>query len=131
MESDKTSLFEGFYNDILELIGSEAGGFGQVIDTLVNFDATGNASTAITVFKAVGAALTTLFLCMEVFSYCSAIDFNGGIEGALKVAMKLVVCQLIVQNVNNISGLVAGLFKGLAKESYSDTFKVIGESFAD
>ena len=48
---------------------------------------------------------------MEAFTYCANIDFHGGIEGAIRIAMKLVVSALIVQNVDNIVGAVSGLLK--------------------
>ena len=84
--------------------------------------------TAINVFEAAGTALLTLFFAMEAFTYCANIDFHGGIEGAIRIAMKLVVSALIVQNVDNIVGAVSGLLKQTV--DFSSSFSNISSSFA-
>lgn len=65
---------------------------------------------------------------MEAFTYCANIDFHGGIEGAIRIAMKLVVSALIVQNVDNIVGAVSGLLKQTV--DFSSSFSNISSSFA-
>ena len=92
------------------------------------FDATASMGTAINVFEAAGTALLTLFFAMEAFTYCANIDFHGGIEGAIRIAMKLVVSALIVQNVDNIVGAVSGLLKQTV--DFSSAFSNISTSFA-
>lgn len=67
---------------------------------------------------------------MEVFTYCAAIDFNGGIEGALRIAMKLIVSQLILQNTGKVVGAVSGLFKSVTCSSYSEAFAGISTAFS-
>ena len=67
---------------------------------------------------------------MEVFTYCVAIDFNGGIEGALRIAMKLIVSQLILQNTGKIVGAVSGLFRSVTCSSYSEAFSGISTAFS-
>ena len=105
MEHPFQDLFEG----LEQIIQAEADGFANVLTKMVSFDVVSECSTAIDVFTAAGSALLTLFFCMEAFTYCANIDFNGGIEGALRIAMKLVVSQLIVQNTGNIVGAISGL----------------------
>lgn len=125
------SMFQQMFEEIETLISKEAEGFSQVVETMANFSSAASGSTAAQAFTAAGSVLMTLFFCMEAFTFCAAIDFNGGIEGALKVAMKLVVCQLIIQNTGNITGIITGLFKNAAMSSYSEAFTAIGTSFSN
>lgn len=105
------SFWETAFTEAQELLQTEADGFANVIQTIAGFNATTSMGTAINVFEAAGTALLTLFFAMEAFTYCANIDFHGGIEGAIRIAMKLVVSALIVQNVDNIVGAVSGLLK--------------------
>ncbi|MCR5166487.1 MAG: hypothetical protein K6C13_04620 [Oscillospiraceae bacterium] len=124
------SVWQNMFEELVSLIQTEADGFAAVLDKMVSFDVVSECGTAIDVFTAAGTALMTLFLCMEVFTYCAAIDFNGGIEGALRVAMKIVVSAMVVQNTSKIVGAVSGLFKGISCTSYSDAFSGIASSFS-
>lgn len=116
------------FTEAQELLQTEADGFANVIQTISGFDATTSMGTAINVFEAAGTALLTLFFAMEAFTYCANIDFHGGIEGAIRIAMKLVVSALIVQNVDNIVGAVSGLLK--QSVDFSSSFSNISSSFA-
>ena len=111
-----------FFESAVSVIESEAGGFAGILDAMVSFDVASQCGTALDIFTAAGSALLTLFFCMEVFTYCAAIDFNGGIEGALRIAMKLIVSQLILQNTGKVVGAVSGLFKSVTCSSYSEAF---------
>lgn len=122
------SFWETAFTEAQELLQTEADGFANVIQTISGFDATTSMDTAINVFEAAGTALLTLFFAMEAFTYCANIDFHGGIEGAIRIAMKLVVSALIVQNVDNIVGAVSGLLKQTV--DFSSSFSNISSSFA-
>ena len=122
------SFWETAFTEAQELLQTEADGFANVIQTISGFDATTSMGTAINVFEAAGTALITLFFAMEAFTYCANIDFHGGIEGAIRIAMKLVVSALIVQNVDNIVGAVSGLLK--QNVDFSSAFSNISSSFA-
>lgn len=122
------SFWETAFTEAQELLQTEADGFANVIQTISGFDATTSMGTAINVFEAAGTALLTLFFAMEAFTYCANIDFHGGIEGAIRIAMKLVVSALIVQNVDNIVGAVSGLLKQTV--DFSSAFSNISSSFA-
>lgn len=122
------SFWETAFTEAQELLQTEADGFANVIQTIAGFDATTSMGTAINVFEAAGTALLTLFFAMEAFTYCANIDFHGGIEGAIRIAMKLVVSALIVQNVDNIVGAVSGLLK--QNVDFSSAFSNISSSFA-
>lgn len=122
------SFWETAFTEAQELLQTEADGFANVIQTIAGFDATTSMGTAINVFEAAGTALLTLFFAMEAFTYCANIDFHGGIEGAIRIAMKLVVSALIVQNVDNIVGAVSGLLK--QNVDFSSSFSNISSSFA-
>ena len=122
------SFWKTAFTEAQELLQTEADGFANVIQTISGFDATTSMGTAINVFEAAGTALLTLFFAMEAFTYCANIDFHGGIEGALRIAMKLVVSALIVQNVDNIVGAVSGLLKQTV--DFSSSFSNISSSFA-
>lgn len=121
------SFWETAFTEAQELLQTEADGFANVIQTIAGFDATTSMGTAINVFEAAGTALLTLFFAMEAFTYCANIDFHGGIEGAIRIAMKLVVSALIVQNVDNIVGAVSGLLK--QNVDFSSAFSNISSSF--
>lgn len=122
------SFWETAFTEAQELLQTEADGFANVIQTISGFDATTSMGTAINVFEAAGTALLTLFFAMEAFTCCANIDFHGGIEGAIRIAMKLVVSALIVQNVDNIVGAVSGLLKQTV--DFSSSFSNISSSFA-
>lgn len=122
------SFWETAFTEAQELLQTEADGFANVIQTIAGFDATTSMGTAINVFEAAGTALLTLFFAMEAFTYCANIDFHGGIEGAIRIAMKLVVSALIVQNVDNIVDAVSGLLK--QNVDFSSAFSNISSSFA-
>ena len=119
-----------FFEAAVSVIESEAEGFAGVLDTMVSFDVASQCGAALDVFTAAGSALLTLFFCMEVFTYCAAIDFNGGIEGALRIAMKLIVSQLILQNTGKIVGAVSELFRSVTCDSYSTAFSGIATAFS-
>lgn len=124
----ESSFWETAFTEAQELLQTEADGFANVIQTISGFDATTSMGTAINVFEAAGTALLTLFFAMEAFTYCANIDFHGGIEGAIRIAMKLVVSALIIQNVDNIVGAVSGLLK--QSVDFSSAFSNISSSFA-
>lgn len=120
---------QAFFESVVDTIGKESDAFAKVLDSMMNLDVTKVCGNAANIFLGVGSALLTLFFCMEAFTYCASIDFNGGIEGALKVAMKLVVSQLIIQNVGNITEGVIDLFKNKTEIKYSTVFSDITASF--
>lgn len=122
------SFWETAFTEAQELLQTESDGFAAVLNTIAGFDVISSCGTAINVFEAAGTALLTLFFCMEAFTYCANIDFHGGIEGAIRIAMKLVVSALIVQNVDNIVGAVSGLLK--QSVDFSSAFSNISSSFA-
>ena len=119
-----------FFESAVSVIESEADGFAGILDAMVSSDVASQCGTALDIFTAAGSALLTLFFCMEVFTYCAAIDFNGGIEGALRIAMKLIVSQLILQNTGKVVGAVSGLFKSVTCSSYSEAFAGISTAFS-
>lgn len=124
------SIWQKAFEDATNIIQKEADGFSQVLDVIVNFDVVSECGTAIDVFTAAGTALMALFFCMEAFTYCAAVDFNGGIEGALRIAMKLIVSELIIQNTGNIVGAISEIFRSVSLTSYSEAFSGISSSFA-
>lgn len=124
---DKPSFWETAFNEAQDLLQTEVNGFAALLQKISEFDVVSQAGEVINVFEGAGTALLTLFFCMEVFTFCAAIDFNGGIEGALKIAMKLIVSALIIQNVDNIVGLVSGIFK--ESVNFSEAFSKIGTAF--
>lgn len=121
--------FQDLFEGLEKIIQAEADGFAAILTKLVSFDVVSQCGTAIGVFTAAGSALLTLFFCMEAFTYCANIDFNGGIEGALRIAMKLVVSQLIVQNTSKVVGIISGLFKSVSFTQYTEAFSGISDSF--
>ena len=121
------SFFETAFEEAQNLLQTEADGFAAVLRTIAGFDVSSSAGTAMSVFEGAGTALLTLFFCMEAFTYCASIDFNGGIEGAIRVAMKLVISALIIQNVDNIVGLISGLFR--SNVDFAAAFSGIGAAF--
>ena len=121
--------FQDLFEGLETVIQAEADGFAQVLTKMVSFDVVSECSSAMGIFTAAGSALLTLFFCMEAFTYCANIDFNGGIEGALRIAMKLVVSQLIVQNTGKVVGAISELFKSVSLTSYSEAFGGISDSF--
>lgn len=123
------SFFEIAFEEAQNLLQTEADGFAAVLQSLAGFDIVSQAGDAISIFEGAGTALLTLFFCMEAFTYCASIDFNGGIEGAIRVAMKLVVSALIVQNVDNIVGIISGLFR--SEVDFASAFDGIGAAFGD
>ena len=123
------SFFEISFEEAQNLLQTEADGFAAVLQSLAGFDIVSQAGDAISIFEGAGTALLTLFFCMEAFTYCASIDFNGGIEGAIRVAMKLVVSALIVQNVDNVVGIISGLFR--SEVDFASAFDGIGAAFGD
>ena len=123
------SFFEIAFEEAQNLLQTEADGFAAVLQSLAGFDIVSQAGDAISIFEGAGTALLTLFFCMEAFTYCANIDFHGGIEGAIRVAMKLVVSALIVQNVDNVVGIISGLFK--SEVDFASAFGGIGAAFGD
>ena len=123
------SIWQKAFEEATEIIQKEADGFSQVLDVLVNFDVVSECGTAIDVFTAAGTALMALFFCMEAFTYCAAVDFNGGIEGALRIAMKLIVSEIIIQNTGNIVGAISEIFRSVSLTSYNEAFSGISNSF--
>lgn len=123
------SFFETAFEEAQNLLQTEADGFAAVLQAIAGFDIVSQAGDAISVFEGAGTALLTLFFCMEAFTYCASIDFNGGIEGAIRVAMKLVVSALIVQNVDNVVGIISGLFR--SEVDFASAFDGIGAAFGD
>lgn len=123
------SIWQKAFEEATEIIQKEADGFSQVLDVLVGFDVVSECGTAIDVFTAAGMALMALFFCMEAFTYCAAIDFNGGIEGALRIAMKLIVSEIIIQNTGNIVGAISEIFRSVSLTSYNEAFSGISNSF--
>lgn len=123
------SIWQKAFEEATKIIQKEADGFSQVLDVLVGFDVVSECGTAIDVFTAAGTALMALFFCMEAFTYCAAIDFNGGIEGALRIAMKLIVSEIIIQNTGNIVGAISEIFRSVSLTSYSEAFSGISSSF--
>lgn len=124
------SIWQTAFEEASQIIQSEADGFASVLDVMVNFNVVSECGTAIDVFTAAGTALMALFFCMEAFSYCAAIDFNGGIEGALRIAMKLVVSEIIIQNTGNIVGAISEIFHSVTLNSYTDAFSSISSAFS-
>ena len=124
------SIWQQTFESMVATIEGEADAFANILDTIVGFDVVSQCGTAIDVFKAAGVALTTLFFCMEVFTYCAQIDFNGGIEGALRIAMKMIVAALIVQNTDKVVGAVSEVFKNASLSSYHESFQGIADAFA-
>lgn len=123
------SFFEIAFEESQNLLQTEADGFAAVLQSIAGFDIVSQAGDAISIFEGAGTALLTLFFCMEAFTYCANIDFHGGIEGAIRVAMKLVVSALIVQNVDNVVGIISGLFK--SEVDFASAFGGIGAAFGD
>ena len=125
------SIWQKAFEQAVGIIQKEADGFSQVLDTLVSFDVVSECGTAIDVFTAAGTALMALFFCMEAFTYCAAIDFNGGIEGALRIAMKLIVSEIIIQNTGNIVGAISEIFRSVSLTSYTEAFSGISNAFQE
>lgn len=123
------SFFQTAFEEAQNLLQTEADGFAAVLQSIAGFDIVSQAGDAISIFEGAGTALLTLFFCMEAFTYCANIDFHGGIEGAIRVAMKLVVSALIVQNVDNVVGIISGLFK--SEVDFASAFSGIGAAFGD
>lgn len=121
------SFFETAFEEAQNLLQTEADGFAAVLQSIAGFDVTTQAGEAISIFEGAGTALLTLFFCMEAFTFCASIDFNGGIEGAIRVAMKLVISALIVQNVDNVVGIISGLFR--SEVDFASAFDGIGSAF--
>ncbi len=121
------SFWKTAFNEAQDLLQKEVDGFAVVLQSIADFNVVDSADVAIDVFQGAGTALLTLFFCMEVFTYCASIDFNGGIEGALKIAMKLIVSALIVQNIDNIVGLISGMMKKTV--DFAGAFDNIGAAF--
>lgn len=125
----ESSFFQVAFEEAQNLLQTEADGFATVLQSIAGFDIVSQAGDAISIFEGAGTALLTLFFCMEAFTYCANIDFHGGIEGAIRVAMKLVVSALIVQNVDNVVGIISGLFK--SEVDFASAFSGIGAAFGD
>lgn len=125
----ESSFFQVAFEEAQNLLQTEADGFAAGLQSIAGFDIVSQAGDAISIFEGAGTALLTLFFCMEAFTYCANIDFHGGIEGAIRVAMKLVVSALIVQNVDNVVGIISGLFK--SEVDFASAFSGIGAAFGD
>lgn len=125
----ESSFFQVAFEEAQNLLQTEADVFAAVLQSIAGFDIVSQAGDAISIFEGAGTALLTLFFCMEAFTYCANIDFHGGIEGAIRVAMKLVVSAFIVQNVDNVVGIISGLFK--SEVDFASAFGGIGAAFGD
>lgn len=130
-EAEEENAWKKCLTDAEDMLQTEANAFGTVMDKIVEFDVTSKASAAINIFDAAGVTLLTLFFCMEAFTYCAAIDFNGGIEGAIRIGMKLVVSALIVSNVGNIVGALSGILKSSVGTSFGEAMTGIGTAFGE
>ncbi|MBO6309967.1 MAG: hypothetical protein J6N70_14290 [Oribacterium sp.] len=124
------TLPENFFKFLVFTFSDLADKFGAIIEAMYNIDA-GDLGQMDSFFTAAGSVLLTLFFCMEVFTYAASIDLHGGIEGAIRFAMKIVVAQLIIQNTGNICGVVAGVLKKPSADEIKDSLKAIGDVFRD
>lgn len=126
MDDASLSFGEVFMQEAQAMLQKEANAFAAIFDVMEGYTVDGD---ALKIFEGAGAALLTLFFCMEAFTYCAQIDFNGGIEGAIRIGMKLVVSALIVQNVPNVCSLVVGILKSDVK--FSESVGDIGTQFGN
>lgn len=123
-------MWQDAVNNLKEYITNTAESFGGIADTLLSIDVTSIDGVSDT-FTIVGASLTTLFLVMELFTYCIQVDFHGGIETGIRIAMKLVVCELIIENTGSIVGIISGMFKNVADASMTESFTMISGKFSE
>jgi len=102
-------------------------GAGGIFNTLMNMEIPDVVESAVT---AAGVSLATTFLAMELFSKMAEFRVER-IEDAIRIAMKLVVCKIILENTATISKGIYQMFGGLGKEHFGGSVssfitKIIG-----
>lgn len=113
---------------MLKAIGGLVTSFGNTYNAIINADisAAGNAMDGV---EAAGMALTSLFLCMEIFSQMTQKWFER-MEDALQLWIKLVIAKIIIENSSAITGGMYSYFKRLGTVSVSSGLSTIAEQLS-
>lgn len=108
---------------MLRAIGGLVMSFSSTYNAIINADisAAGNAMDGV---EAAGVALTSLFLCMEIFSQITQKWFER-MEDAIQLWIKLVVAKIIIENSSTITGGIYSYFKNLGSVSVSSGLSAI------
>lgn len=102
--------------------------FSEIIDKIFNIPLAENEVVNSAVTSA-GVSLTTLFLCMEMFSQMTSKWFER-MEDAIQLGIKLVVAKIIIENSSSIVGGISGYFKKLGTASLQDGFNSLASNIA-
>lgn len=104
-------------------------GFGNIIIKIFDIPLSENEIVNSAVTSA-GVSLTSLFLCMEIFSQMTSKWFER-IEDAIQLGIKLVVAKIIIENSSSIVGGISGYFRKLGTASLKDGFDALATNIAD
>lgn len=118
---------EDFFRDgaqeLIDGLGNIITAFSAIITCLFNLPLSESdvVSSAVT---SAGVSLTTLFLCMEMFSQITSKWFER-IEDAIQLGIKLIVAKIIIENSSAIVGGISSYFKKLGTASLESGFNTI------
>ena len=102
----KQNYAEKMYLAVQALIKGTVLGFGQLIDGLAG---AGEYTAGHDTFVALGVSLATLFMAMEIFSSAAMFRIQG-IEDGIRVGMKFIVCKIVMENSDKITGAIYSMF---------------------
>lgn len=122
-------FFKNGAQELIDAIASTVLSFKQLIlDLLLNINITESdvVSSAVT---SAGVSLTTLFLCMEMFSQITSKWFER-IEDAIQLGIKLIVAKIIIENSSAIVGGIGSYFKSLGTISIASGFDSIASNLS-
>lgn len=113
---------------MLKAIGGLITSFGSTFDAIINADisAAGGAMDGVV---AAGEALTSLFLCLEMFSQI-AQKWLERIEDALQLWIKIIVAKILIENSSSITDGIYSYFKKLGADSLSSGLSEISSQLS-
>jgi hypothetical protein len=89
--------------------------FSNIFNSLFSYDMTITANSAITT---AAVSLATLFFVMQFFSELAAFRMDR-IEEAIRLAMKVIVAKIILENSTAITDMIYDMFWGLSADSFT------------
>jgi hypothetical protein len=89
--------------------------FVEVFELLFSYEMTITVSSAVTT---AAVSLATLFFVMQFFSELAAFRMDR-IEEAIRLAMKVIVAKIILENSTVIAEMIYEMFWGLSKETFA------------
>jgi hypothetical protein len=104
--------------------------FGNMIDTVLSVNIATDIPVANTAITTTAVSLATLFFAMQFISEVSAFRMDR-IEEAIRLAMKVVIAKIILENSGAISDMIFGLFWGTSVSTLGSEIKNLGFEFTD